>query len=234
MAAEDRTLFVVTRAHERYYSDALIDVPHSQVIVQPVNRGTGTAIACALLRIIRCDPDAVVAFFPSDHYYSDEGLFQSAVHSAVDIAAEHPESIVLLGAEATHPETGYGWIEPGPNPAWHPNGDVHLVNRFWEKPARETAQILQSRGCLWNTFAMAGRGSAFFGLLESAMPGLLRALEDGNMEGPYLEGVPPVDFSQQVLASSTAQVLVVRMAAGAGWSDLGEPRSALATLASRY
>lgn len=103
MASVDRTLFVVTRAHERFYLPELHDVDPHRIVVQPVNRGTGTAVAYALLRIIHDDPCAVVAFFPSDHYYSDESRFQSAVESAVAIAAEHRESLVLLGAEATHP-----------------------------------------------------------------------------------------------------------------------------------
>ena len=67
----DRQLFVVTRAHEIYYREELRDVDDSRIISQPLNRGTGVAVAVALLHILRRDPDAVVIFVPCDHYYSD-------------------------------------------------------------------------------------------------------------------------------------------------------------------
>jgi mannose-1-phosphate guanylyltransferase len=35
-----RTLIVVTRHHERFYRDALADLPPHVVVVQPENRGT--------------------------------------------------------------------------------------------------------------------------------------------------------------------------------------------------
>src|SRR5271167_2548839 len=37
---EDRTLFVLARAHERFYRDELSEVDNQRKIVQPSNRGT--------------------------------------------------------------------------------------------------------------------------------------------------------------------------------------------------
>jgi mannose-1-phosphate guanylyltransferase len=72
-------------------------------IVQPMNRGTGVAIAVALLRIVRFDPDAIVASFP----------LGSLLCSALHIATGYPHSLILIGAEADSREIEYGWIEPG-------------------------------------------------------------------------------------------------------------------------
>jgi len=58
----DRELFVVTRAHEKYYRDELRNVDDSRIIPQPLNRGTGVAVAVALLHILQRDADAVVVF----------------------------------------------------------------------------------------------------------------------------------------------------------------------------
>lgn len=233
MTRKDRTLFVVNRQHESYYANELSDVDPGQIVAQPMNRGTGAAIAWSLLRIVNRDPDAVVAFFPSDHYYSDEGIFRAAVESAVRTAAMCPDSLVLLGAEASYPETAYGWIEPGSAAVGHVAG-TYPVNRFWEKPSFETAQSLQLRGCLWNTFVMVGRASAFFCLLQSSVPGLLQALSaaerNGDAAEAYMLDLQPVDFSQQVLSRCTAQLLVTRMDATVRWSDLGELGRVLSTL----
>ncbi|HVY92648.1 MAG TPA: sugar phosphate nucleotidyltransferase, partial [Bryobacteraceae bacterium] len=134
---DDHTIFVLTKSHEAYYRDELNDVHPSRLIVQAKNKGTGTAIAAAVLRIAACDPDAVIAFIPSDHFYRSERHFQSSVNAAIETAAEWPESIVLLGAQATHAETEYGWIEPGAAATGDFSGNLHRVQRFWEKPSAD-------------------------------------------------------------------------------------------------
>ncbi len=50
VAPPERTLTVVTRAHERYYEIELDGVAPGIVVVQPSNRGTA-AIAYAMLRL---------------------------------------------------------------------------------------------------------------------------------------------------------------------------------------
>ena len=70
-------MFVVTKAHEEFYNDELSDAPGSNLVVQPANRGTGVAIATAVLQILQHDRDAIVAFFPSDHYFADVAVFSS-------------------------------------------------------------------------------------------------------------------------------------------------------------
>ncbi len=45
----DKTLFVLTRAHERYYEPALAGVPRERLVVQPKNAGTAPAILYGLL-----------------------------------------------------------------------------------------------------------------------------------------------------------------------------------------
>ena len=42
---EDRTLFVVTKAHEAFYRDDLRRTDESRILAQPQNRGTAVAIA---------------------------------------------------------------------------------------------------------------------------------------------------------------------------------------------
>src|ERR1051326_3257663 len=124
----DRTLFVLTRAHERFYSKELPDVPAKQLVVQPENRGTLPAIFCALLRIVSRNPAAMVAFFPSDHHYTAEARFMAGVEAAFETVDRDPESVILFGAAALYPEVEYGWIEPEDRPG----GVLPRVKGFWE------------------------------------------------------------------------------------------------------
>jgi len=225
----DRTMSVLTRAHERFYREELTTVETSHILVQPENRGTGVAITAAILRILRSDVEAIVAFFPCDHYYTDGDGFALTIRSAIGFAGEHPTSLILLGAQAHYPEVEYGWIEPGPAvrdlPLWR-------VNRFWEKPSLQEAQALFRRRCLWNTFVTIGHAETFLELLCAEIPDVVSsvaaALTDNDLDSAY-RGVRTVDFSREVLVPQHHRLLVVRDAVS-GWADLGNPTRVIDTL----
>jgi mannose-1-phosphate guanylyltransferase len=228
----DRELFVVTRAHETYYREELRNVDDSHIIPQPLNRGTGVAVAVALLHILQRDPDAVVVFVPCDHYYSDAKAFGRAIKSAISGAEQYPDSIVLLGAEAHYAEVEYGWIELG-SAISHAPIQLLRVNRFWEKPSLPQARALLRRGCLWNTFVTVGHASTFLDLLCSQVPNVVvsinMALADNELEAAY-RLMPTVDLSRQVLAPQPHRLLAVRDMTS-GWADLGSPARVMDILA---
>jgi mannose-1-phosphate guanylyltransferase len=225
----DHMMFVLTRAHERFYREELPPAENSNILVQPENRGTGAAITAAILRIIRSDGDAIVAFFPCDHYYADDDAFALTIQSAMAFAEKHPTSLILLGAQADHPEVEYGWIEPGPAIRDLP---LSRVNRFWEKPTLQEAQVLLRRGCLWNTFVTIGRAETFLELLRAEIPDVVSsiaaAVTDKDLDSAY-RGVRAVDFSRVVLVPQPHRLLVVRDAVS-GWTDFGNPTRVIDTL----
>ncbi|MCC7175444.1 MAG: NTP transferase domain-containing protein [Bryobacterales bacterium] len=233
-----RTWTVVTKPHERFYSEEPPESRPSVLLVQPDNRGTAPAIAYSLVRLRELDPEAVVAFFPSDHHFSDEESFRSRVGLAFDVA-EHPAGpVVLLGIVPDTPDVGYGWVEPGA-PLEFGAGPVFRVRCFWEKPALELASALMQRGCLWNSFVMAGRVTSFLNLMRKALPGLLSAfdsfrrrlctpLEESAMRELY-PTIRPCGFSDEVLTASPEDLAVVSCG-DLGWSDLGESNRVLAVL----
>jgi len=228
----NRNVFVVTRTHERFYADELNGTDIALVLVQPQNRGTGLAITAGILGILQFQPDAIVAVFPSDHYYSNEGAFRLAIKRALGFASTYSESIILLGAEAHSPEVEYGWIEPGQVIEDLPAAQLLRVNRFWEKPSLSQAETLLDAKCLWNTFVMIGTGRAFLDLLNSQIPDVVRhvsdRLETGDLESAY-RGIGAVDFSREVLGQRPDRLLVVRDAAS-GWADLGNSARVVDTL----
>jgi mannose-1-phosphate guanylyltransferase len=231
----DRTMFVVTRAHEAFYRGDLAGVDYHRVVAQPRNRGTGVAIATTLLHLLRRDEDPLVAFFPCDHYYSDDDAFVRTVSSAMGFAQTYPQSIVLLGAEAHGPEIEYGWIEPGPLMQSAAGISLLRVKRFWEKPALPQSQSLLNRGCLWNTFVTLGRASTFLELLRMQAPDVLEEVAAGDgwddLDAVYRR-VRNLDFSREALAPMPQRLLVVRDA-GSGWADLGNPTRVFDTFSSK-
>ena len=85
----------------------------ANLVVQPANRGTTPAILYALLRIAAVDPTALVAFFPSDHYVSDDEGFMEHIAAGFEAVRVTKGSIILLGIHAETPEVEYGWIRTG-------------------------------------------------------------------------------------------------------------------------
>jgi mannose-1-phosphate guanylyltransferase len=169
---EDRVSYVLTQKHERFFADALAEASAQNLIVQPRNAGTAPAILYSLSRLALSNANDLVAFFPSDHYFSDDDAFMAEVEAAFDIASRRPDVVVLLGIEPEHADKEYGWIEPYPPRAFTEGPRFARVHRFWEKPSTDLARELMSRGCLWNIFVMVGAVSAFTRMIRLATPRL--------------------------------------------------------------
>jgi len=235
----DKTLIVVTRAHEEYYAPLMRELGPGALVVQPENRGTAPAILYTLERLRLVAPEASVAFFPSDHYVADDDRFMAHVDAAFVAVAARPGRIVLLGVEPDRPETTYGWIEPGAaEPGRRDATPVFTVRGFWEKPPRRIAAQLQANGCLWNSFVMVSRVATLWAALERTVPELLRAFVplhrflgsalEASIACAVYTGLSSTDFSRRVLTESVGHLAVLPVR-GVAWNDLGEPGRVIET-----
>ena len=239
LSRTDHQIVVVTRTHEPYYRPLVTDLAPGRLVVQPHNRGTAAGLLYPLLRISELAGDVPVAIFPSDHFVDDDLVFMSTVSSAVAAVTEHPGLVILLGIEAATPETEYGWIEPVERPLPIDGEPVFPIRRFWEKPDPQLADDLFSRGCLWNSFVMVGRVTAFLELIAAGIPGLLRAfapirralgspLEASAADLVYAT-LPEVNISERGLEPDADRLGVVRVK-GVEWSDWGNADRVFATI----
>lgn len=238
--ARDRTLLVVTEKHRRFYQPLTKTISPRLLLEQPQNKGTAPAILYPLMRLAAKSPEAIVALFPSDHYFADDEEFMSHIDAAFDIVELQPATVTLLGITATSPETEYGWIEPQRSILGRAKRSVTRVSRFWEKPNAKLAASLMERGCLWNSFVMVGRVDALLKMTRAALPELY---SDFTAIAPTFESaaerkavralynrIKDSNFSHQVLAVRPQDLAVMRVE-DVGWSDLGEPTRVLSTLA---
>jgi mannose-1-phosphate guanylyltransferase len=228
---------VLNRAHERYYSK-LSGNAVSNLIEQPRNIGTAPAILYSALKISSVDPQAVVGFFPSDHYVSDDARFMAHVHKAFAIAHRRRDLVILLGIEAESPETEYGWIEPAKSIQGHKQ--LHGVRRFWEKPSSHLAAVLQLRGCLWNSFVMIASVRAMLDTIATATPALYEAFalamplfgteDESTMMQELYALFGDINFSNNRVLAAAPEKLAVLKVSGIKWNDLGEPGRVLASV----
>jgi mannose-1-phosphate guanylyltransferase len=237
VARPDHQVVVVTRAHEPYYRALQRELAPGRLVVQPANRGTAAGLLYPLLRIADLAGDVPVAVFPSDHHVDPDATFAAHVETALRAVRAQPDRVVLLGVEAAHPETEYGWIEPGDT--LPDSGSLRSIRRFWEKPPRRLAEDLLRRGCLWNSFVMVGSTNGLVALVRRAMPALVAAFEPIRAaRGPRDEAaaaarvyatLPATSFSDGVLAPAVDRLAVLR-ATGVEWTDLGHPARVIAIL----
>jgi mannose-1-phosphate guanylyltransferase len=234
-----QTLFVLTQTHEHFYDSHLRDVPRERLVIQPRNAGTAPAILYSLLRLSKESPSSIVAFFPSDHYFSDDAAFMSYVECAFEASRSLDDLIILLGIKPEGPEGEYGWIEPVLPGLTKNQAALSMVSRFWEKPSPEFARRLMEQGCLWNSFVMVGRVSAFLELIGrasrdlynrfNAVESALCTSQEARVVEELYSELHDINFSQHVLAARPGNLAVLRVG-GLTWSDLGKPQRVLATM----
>ena len=191
----------------------------SGVFAEPCARNTLPAIAWAVSKIRREDPQAIIGVFPSDHSIGNEQAFLSAWRSAEVAASEG--YLTLLGITPTEPATGYGYIQPsevltmlGAELA------VHKVAKFVEKPDIKKAKGLVADGYLWNSGMFVFRADVFMQMLMQYQPQIaskVAAMEDADASVSYAE-LPNISMDYG-LAEKADKVAVVPVSMD--WSDLG-------------
>jgi len=235
----DRQVAVVTNEHRAYFTPLSSDLAPGCLVEQPSNQGTLAAIVYSVMRVEHLAGDVPIAILPSDHDVIDDRAFMTYVASAVDLVRALPDRVVLLGIEAETPETEYGWVEPSRLPLPVDGPAVFPVRRFWEKPSPTLARVLLERRCLWNSFVMVGRASAFMDCINATVPEALVAFaplrrtlgtpQEEAVASVVYANLAPLSFSARVLAHVPDRLLAVRVQ-DVGWSDWGHPSRVLAAL----
>ena len=213
VARADFADHVVVSTRPAFESDVDSLVPDADVVVEPAAKDTGPALAYATHRIeARYGDDVVVVVLPSDHHVADNDRFAATLVRGARLA--HDEGrLVTFGVEPTRPETGYGYIEPGPGLQ-----TGFELAAFHEKPDAETAARYVEEGYLWNagTFAWTPR-SFRAAAVDSPLSPLVTALDDGRPEAGF-EAVAETSVDYAVMERvEDAAVVPLDVA----WDDLG-------------
>jgi mannose-1-phosphate guanylyltransferase len=235
IAPKKRILVVVAEQHRRFFEPELAALPRENVIVQPSNRGTAAGILLPLLAVLERDPEARIAFLPSDHFVAREVVIEAALRFALDALDEPEAGLTLLGITPDAPESGYGWIVPRASERL-----LRPVERFVEKPPPALAAELFAHGALWNSFLFAAKGATLRALFAARLPELLGAFEATFTSAPETRAarfeqlyaaLEARDFSREILQECTRE-LRLEQVPPCGWTDLGTPERVAACLAA--
>jgi mannose-1-phosphate guanylyltransferase len=229
VTAREHIVPVVTDAHRRWWQSQLLTFRRGGVVVQPGNRGTGLGVLLPLLVIAKCDPEAGVIFFPSDHYVEHEDLLAESLRQATAPEALDSDKITLLGITPNAPDSGFGYLFPAPDSGV----GMRPVHQFIEKPDEATAAELFRAGCVWSSGIFAGRIAQIVSLFERHIPGLMLDLTAvvKNWSDPRIPTAeltflfnryPAIDYSRDVLQKCPHDLQFLTVPP-CGWNDVGTP-----------
>jgi mannose-1-phosphate guanylyltransferase/mannose-6-phosphate isomerase len=174
----DRALFsaplVLTSDDFRFFAQRQAEELGLQatVVLEPIRRDSGPAIAAAALLARSRDPDAVMLTLAADHIIQDLGLFRAACEAGREAALDG--RIVTFGIPPTEPRTSYGYIRRGA-PLGPPG--VYAVEGFVEKPDAVTAARYMAEGYLWNSGNFLFRADVLLAELARFAPDMLEAVQ---------------------------------------------------------
>jgi mannose-1-phosphate guanylyltransferase/mannose-6-phosphate isomerase len=195
------------------------------IVLEPMRRDSGPAVAVAASLAAGSDSQAVVAVLAADHVFGDSALFAELCREAGLAAAGG--AIVTFGIKPDHPATGYGYIRAGePIDA---AGKVRKVAAFVEKPDAATAQRFVEEGYLWNSGNFIFRADVMLDELKRFEPEMASAAAGAVAKATSDLGFLLLDaesFAQAPKKSIDYAVMertdkAAVIGADVGWSDVG-------------
>ncbi len=224
--AFETPVIISNQAYRFLISEQLLEMGrHATIILEPEGRDSGPAVAVAAEIAARQSPDTVVAVLAADHVVQDKAGFIKLCLEAAKAATEG--YIVTLGIRPNHPATGYGYIKCG-----EPLGigdDVYKLDRFVEKPDRETAQGYVANNYLWNSGNFFFRADVMQTELHAFEPAMINAAADAvarartDLDFTVLDA----DAFRQATKKSIDYAVMEKtrraavVPADIGWSDVG-------------
>ncbi len=233
LTPDDRIFVCAGESTREVMLDRLPRLAPERFIAEPVGRDTLNAVALGTGVIGRDDPDAVVAVFTADHIIEPVDSFQKVVEQGYEAAERDDPTLVTFGVTPTHAATGYGYLQLGGPLAGSP---ASIVERFQEKPDRETARAYLDAGprqYLWNSGMFVWKTSTLMDCVERYTPENHQALRqviaawDTPERDAELASVYPglkkisVDYAVMEPASQDPSVAVAAVPMPLTWLDVG-------------
>lgn len=173
-------IFVVTNSAHRDLVIEQLGIDRSRVLGEPFRRNTAPCIAYGTFRILKENPDAVIAVTPADHLIVKEDKFCKVLESCFDFA-EKNDSLVTLGIKPDRPETGYGYIQADQKKPVQGYANLLKVKTFTEKPDIDLARVfIESGDFFWNSGIFIWNIKSILSAFDKYMPDTYAVFEEGR------------------------------------------------------
>jgi mannose-1-phosphate guanylyltransferase len=221
-------IFIVTNLKHKELVLAQLDINPENVLAEPFRRNTAPCLAYGTFRILKDNPDAVIAVTPSDHLIIKEEKFSQVIDKCFEFAGKN-DALLTLGIKPDRPETGYGYIQADRKKSVSGFENLMKVKTFTEKPDIELAKVfLESGDFYWNAGIFIWNTKAIMKAFEKHLPDMFMAFEEGKdvygtkQESKFISKTYAecrnisIDYGIMEKADN-----VYVMCTDIGWSDLG-------------
>jgi mannose-1-phosphate guanylyltransferase/mannose-6-phosphate isomerase len=233
LRVSDAALFeqpiVITNAAYRFMVlEQLAEIGlEADVLLEPMRRDSGPAIAAGAVFAEMRDSEAVVLALAADHVVRDTTSFVAACREGL-VAAEAGR-IVTFGVEPERAATEYGYISAG-EPV---SGEVRSVAKFVEKPDSAKAEEYVKAGYFWNSGNFMFRAAVLLDEYRKVDAESVQAVADSVTKAGRDLGFITLDTTafgsakaisiDYAVMEKTARAAVVPVKCG--WSDVGSWRA---------
>ncbi|MEA2863378.1 MAG: mannose-phosphate guanylyltransferase / mannose-6-phosphate isomerase [Bradyrhizobium sp.] len=220
----ERPVVITNNAYRFMVLEQLAEIGlEADVLLEPMRRDSGPAIAAGATFAQIRDKEAVVLALASDHVVRDVPAFIAACRQG--LVAADAGHIVTFGVQPERAATEYGYISPG-NVI---SGEVRSVARFVEKPDPAKAAEYTRAGYLWNSGNFMFRASVLleeYGnvdaeSVEAVTDSVVKAGRDlgfVTLDTAAFESAKAISIDYAVM-EKTSRAAVVPVVCG--WSDVG-------------
>ncbi|BAM88540.1 putative mannose-1-phosphate guanyltransferase [Bradyrhizobium oligotrophicum S58] len=219
-----RPIIITNTAYRFMVLEQLAEIGiEADVLLEPMRRDSGPAIAAGAAFAQSRDQDAVVLALAADHVVRDTAAFVAACRQG--LAAAETGRIVTFGVNPERAATEYGYISPGAAVS----GEVRAVAKFVEKPDQPTAERYIREGYLWNSGNFMFRASVLLdeyrkydaASVQTVTDAVAKAGRDLSfiiLESDAFAAAKPISIDYAVM-EKTERAAVAPVSCG--WSDVG-------------
>ena len=220
----DRPIIITNAAYRFMVLEQLAEIgQESDILLEPMRRDSGPAIATGAIFAQLRGGDAVVLALAADHVVRDNAAFTAACREGLESAKAG--NIVTFGVKPERAATEYGYIKPGRAVL----GEVRAVEKFVEKPDPATANEYVKSGYLWNSGNFMFRANVLLDeyrnvdvdsvtQVSEAVAKAGRDLEFVTLDSQFFGKARAISIDYAVM-EKTSRAAVVPVSCG--WSDVG-------------
>ena len=219
----ERVLVLTSRDIAGAIHACIPEIPHANVLAEPVPLGTAASLAWGASEIARrAGPKTVFCCLHADLAVAYPEALRFALRRAAGIASRE-EVLVALGANPSRNDTAFGYLLPGEALDYESpitEGGAAHVTRFREKPDAESALRLIADGALWNTGIFVWEAGEVLDQLADFTPEVepgLAALR-ANDPDEFARVVGSVSLERGLLERTNRLVV---LPTDCGWDDVG-------------
>ena len=220
----DRPIIITNNAYRFMVLEQLAEIGlEADVLLEPMRRDSGPAIAAGAVFAQMRDNDAIVLALAADHVVRDNAAFVAACREG--LAPAGAGRIVTFGVRPERAATEYGYISAGDIIS----GEVRAVAKFVEKPDPTAAAAYIKSGYYWNSGNFMFRASVLLDEYRNVDAASVQAISDAVAKAGRDLGFVKLDRDafgsakaisiDYAVMEKTSRAAVVPVSCG--WSDVG-------------